>query len=292
MKRIKANKADFLLTQLPQTRKDQFFFILKNRFWSIFLIGLLLTISLLPIIVTVYFRNVFEVGFYSLFTSGEIDKAEYDSSIFYLILYSSAICTVLLAVFAICLSGANRIFKQIVLGEDMIFWDDFKIGIKQNYLNTFLILLFFGIMMTLVRFLSTFFVQYFIGIPLYILLTILVVPTFIVALIFTSIYEANVFQCIFNAVKLYIPYWWKYLLLSLFIMGVLYALSFLETMPLLLLFIHILLALFALPIYILILYEISAKLFDKYINKENFKDNYLKGLYNPDREMIKDESKK
>ena len=285
MKQNKINKTDFLLTQLPQTRKDQFFFVLKNQFWSFFLMGLLLMLSLLPIIVSVYFQSVFEMGFYDLFLVGELTKAEYDSAIFYLIILFSGIRTVFLAIFAICLSGANRVTRQIVMGEGILFGSDFKLGIKQNYLNTFLILLFFGIILTLVRFLSTFFLQYLIGIPLYIIFVILIVPTFFLALVFTSIYDANVFQCIFNSIKLYAHYWWQYLLACLFLVGVIYGLSLLSTIPILLLFIHIALALFALPIYILFMYEMSTSLFDKYINKDNFAEYYLKGLYNPDMKI-------
>ncbi len=286
MKKSKINKADFLLTQLPQTRRDQFFFVLKNQFWSFFLIGLLLMLSLLPIIVSVYFQNVFEMGFEDLYATGELTKAEYDSAMFYLIILFSGINTVLLSIFAICLSGANRVVRQIVMGEGVLFGSDFKLGIKQNYLNTFLILLFLGIILTLVRFLSTFFLQYYIGLPLYIIFVILVVPTFFLALVFTSIYDANVFQCIFNSIKLYIHYWWQYLLAGIAFVGVIYGFSHLQTLPILLLFIHIALALFVLPIYILFMYELSTSLFDKYINKDNFTEYYLKGLYNPDMENV------
>ena len=283
-RKIKSSATDFLELQLPQTRKDQFFFILKNQYWTLFLLGLLLMLSLLPIIINVYFKNFFENGFYNLYASGNISKAEYDSAFLYLTIGSSSISTVLLPVFAVCLSGANRIIKLMIYGEGVVFKEDFKLGIKQNYLNTFLICFFFGIILTLVRFLSTFFLEYLIGIPLYILLAIVVAPIFIIALIFTSIYEANVFQCISNAAKLFVHYWWQFILLSVVPLASIYALSLLGSTTYILSLIQIVLAVFILPIYLLLLYEISSAMFDKYINKDNFEDNYLKGLYKPSNE--------
>ena len=283
-RKIKSSATDFLELQLPQTRKDQFFFILKNQYWTLFLLGLLLMLSLLPIIINVYFKNFFENGFYNLYASGNISKAEYDSAFLYLTIGSSSISTVLLSVFAVCLSGANRIIKLMIYGEGVVFKEDFKLGIKQNYLNTFLICFFFGIILTIVRFLSTFFLEYLIGIPLYIFLAIVVAPIFIIALIFTSIYEANVFQCINNAAKLFVHYWWQFILLSIVPLGSIYALSLLGSTTYILSLIQIVLAVFVLPIYLLLLYEISNSMFDKYINKDNFEDNYMKGLYKPSNE--------
>lgn len=241
-------------------------------------------LSLLPIIINVYFKNFFENGFYDLYASGNISKAEYDSAFLYLTIGSSGISTILLSVFAISLSGANRIIKLMVYGEGVVFKEDFKLGIKQNYLNTFLICFFFGIILTIVRFLSTFFLEYLIGIPLYIFLAIVVAPIFIIALIFTSIYEANVFQCINNAAKLFVHYWWQFILLSIVPLGSIYALSLLGSTTYILSLIQIVLAVFVLPIYLLLLYEISNSMFDKYINKDNFEDNYMKGLYKPSNE--------
>ncbi|MBO6280257.1 MAG: hypothetical protein J6M95_01585 [Bacilli bacterium] len=283
-RKIKFSATDFLELQLPQTRKDQFFFILKNQYWTLFLLGLILMLSLLPIIINVYFKNFFENGFYDLYASGNISKAEYDSAFLYLTIGSSGISTILLSVFAISLSGANRIIKLMVYGEGVVFKEDFKLGIKQNYLNTFLICFFFGIILTIVRFLSTFFLEYLIGIPLYIFLAIVVAPIFIIALIFTSIYEANVFQCINNAAKLFVHYWWQFILLSIVPLGSIYALSLLGSTTYILSLIQIVLAVFVLPIYLLLLYEISNSMFDKYINKDNFEDNYMKGLYKPSNE--------
>ena len=283
-RKIKFSATDFLELQLPQTRKDQFFFILKNQYWTLFLLGLLLMLSLLPIIINVYFKNFFENGFYDLYASKNISKAEYDSAFLYLTIGSSGISTILLSVFAISLSGANRIIKLMVYGEGVVFKEDFKLGIKQNYLNTFLICFFFGIILTIVRFLSTFFLEYLIGIPLYIFLAIVVAPIFIIALIFTSIYEANVFQCIINAAKLFVHYWWQFILLSIVPLGSIYALSLLGSTTYILSLIQIVLTVFVLPIYLLLLYEISNSMFDKYINKDNFEDNYMKGLYKPSNE--------
>lgn len=283
-RKIKSSATDFLELQLPQTRKDQFFFILKNQYWTLFLLGLILMLSLLPIIINVYFKNFFENGFYDLYISEKISKAEYDSAFLYLTIGSSGISTILLSVFAISLSGANRIIKLMVYGEGVVFKEDFKLGIKQNYLNTFLICFFFGIILTIVRFLSTFFLEYLIGIPLYIFLAIVVAPIFIIALIFTSIYEANVFQCINNAAKLFVHYWWQFILLSIVPLGSIYALSLLGSTTYILSLIQIVLAVFVLPIYLLLLYEISNSMFDKYINKDNFEDNYMKGLYKPSNE--------
>lgn len=279
--RVKASAEDFLPTQLPQTRKDQFFFIVKNQYLSLLLIGFILVLCLLPFIVTAYFKARFEIGFYQLFQAGELSQEDYNSSINVLMLYASGIELLLTFVLSIGISGTNRIIKLMVSGEGVIFKRDFIYGIKQNYLNTSLLMFIFGVILVLCRFVSAFFLEYMLGIPFYILLILLVIPVFMLAGVFSSCYDGNVFQCIGNSVKLYSAYWWKYLLMSLAIFTVIYGLTYLEIIPILMAGIHIVLAVLVLPLYLLVLFEISLSCFDKYINRENFPDDYNAGLYKP-----------
>lgn len=283
-RRVSASTSDFLEQQLPQNRKDQFPFVIKNQFWSLLLIGLILLLCLIPFIITIYFKNQFEIGFYDKYLSNEISYEEYQSSIFYLLIIASAIEIVLSPILSLGLSGSNRILKLMVIGEGFLFKEDFITGVKQNYLNTFLLTLFFTVLLGVCRFISTFFLNYLLGIPAYIMLVLIVIPVYLLSNIFSSFYEANVFQCIGNSTKLFIPYWWKYILSGIILFGVLYGLSFLSSIPVLVSAIQIALSLLVLPLYLLFLFELSASLFDKYINKDNFKEYYLLGLYNSDKE--------
>ena len=277
--KIKSSPNDFLITQLPQTRKDQFPFVLKNNIYSLLLIGVFLLLSFLPMIIASYLRYSFENGFIERVNQGIITNDECKSALFYLLLLFTGIEVILTFIASIGLSGANRILKLMVLGEGFVFSQDFKLGIKQNYLNTCLLFLFFGIILFLCRFISTYFLELLLGIPFYILLVIIVIPVFIIASLFSSFYEANVFQCLFNAIKLFGPYWWKFLLMSLIPFGIIYGLTYLESLPVVVSAIHIFLSLIVLPLYLLSLFELSASLFDEYINKEFFPENYRVGLY-------------
>ncbi len=278
-RKLKAASSDFLPSALPETRKDQFFFVLRNNSLTLLFLGLWLALCFAPIIITIFFQNRFEVGFYQKFTSGELSEADYKSSMNVLMIYGTLLETVFTFVASLALSGANRVYKSLLWGEGVLFKDDFKRGIKQNYLNTSLLFFFFGVLLSLCRFVSAFFLEYFIGIPFYVLLALIVIPVFMIASIFSSVYECNVFRAIWNATKLYFPYWWQFLLISLGLSASLYGLSLLESAPLLLALIHLALCIFALPLLILLLYSLCFSLFDKYINREQFKDYYLAGLY-------------
>ncbi len=278
-RKLKAAASDFLPNALPETRKDQFFFLVRNNSLTLFFLGLWLALCFAPIIIAVFFQNRFEVGFYQKFTSGELSEADYKASMNVLMIYGTLLETVFTFVASLALSGANRVYKSLLWGEGVLFKDDFKRGIKQNYLNTSLLFFFFGVLLSLCRFVSAFFLEYFIGIPFYVLLVLIVIPVFMIASIFSSVYECNVFRAIWNATKLYFPYWWQFLLISLGLSASLYGLSLLESAPLLLALIHLASCIFVLPLLILLLYSLCFSLFDKYINREQFKDYYLAGLY-------------
>lgn len=280
----KAASSDFLPAQLPQTRKDQYLFILKNQFSTLLLSGLWLLLCFLPLILATYFQNQFEIGFYQKYVSGEMNKADYQASMNALMIYGSMIEAAFTFVASIAIAGVNRILKSLVSGEPILFWDDFKCGVKQNYLNTCLLLFFFSILLGLCRFVNAFFIEFLLGIPCYILLILIVIPAFMLASVFSSVYECKVFHAISNAIKLYFPFWWKYLLMSLGIAAVFTGLNYLETLPFVVTIVQMVLCVLVLPLYLLLLYSISFSLFDKYINQEEFPEFYGSGLYKPKEE--------
>ena len=217
----KAASSDFLPAQLPQTRKDQYLFILKNQFSTLLLSGLWLLLCFLPLILAVYFQNQFEIGFYQKYVSGEMNKADYQASMNALMIYGSMIEAVFTFVASIAIAGVNRILKSLVSGEPILFWDDFKCG---------------------------------------------------------------VFHAISNAIKLYFPFWWKYLLMSLGIAAVFTGLNYLETLPFVVTIVQMVLCVLVLPLYLHLFYSLSFSLFDKYINQEEFPEFYGSGLYKPKEE--------
>lgn len=293
-RKFKAAPRNFLESALPQTRKDQFFFIIKNQYRTLLKGGLWLALCLLPIVLVVYFQNRFEIGFYQKYIAGGLSKEDYHASMNVLMIYGTLLETLFTFVGAIAVAGLNRIMKSLLIGEGVLFFEDFKEGIKQNYWNTALLFFFFALLLSLCRFVGTFFIEYYLGIPFYVLLVILVLPIFTIASIFSSVYECNVFQAIWNATKLYFPYWWKYLLLSLFFFLSIYGLSLLETMPTLLAAIQLVLIVFVLPLYILLLYSVSFSLFDKYVNPVHFPSFCYAGLYKPEekeRELLRKKEK-
>lgn len=283
-RKLKSSPTDFLPSELPQSRKDQFFFLLRNNSLTLFWLGLLLALCFAPIIVTLFFQNRFEVGFYQKFSAGELSKEDYDASMNALMIYGTLLETLFTFVASLGLSGANRVYRALLWGEGVLFWDDFKRGVKQNYLNTSLLFFFFGVLLSLCRFVSAFFLEYFIGIPFYVLLVLIVIPVFMIAAVFSSVYEGNVFKAIWNSTRLYFPYWWKFLLLSLGLSASLWALSLLGSAPLLLALIQLALCIFLLPLLLLLLYSLCFSLFDRYINREQFKEAYLAGLYKAEGE--------
>ncbi len=277
----KARESDFSSLELPQTRKDQYFFLLRNQYWNLLKIGLWSLLFSLPFVFLSVVKDILNVEFLKLLNAGTIEEAEYHTYFLLNTVGASFISYLLLPVLSIALSGFSRIFRSLVEGEPILFKDDFVLGVKGNYKRTLQGSLFFGFFLLLHSFLTTYFRSPLVIVPSFIFILLLIVPIFFIYLCYSSYYDDKFFRNLVNSVELYAPAWWKFLLLG----GVSIALYYgIESIPdyYLKATISFALILFIFPSFCLLIHEVAIADFDKTINVYEFKERAYMGLYKPE----------
>ena len=132
MKRKVASK-DFNISDLPSNRKEVFFDCIKNRFRYLFYSGLIVFISIIPIIIIYFLKSIYLGALFEEFNQGNITNDDYKTgTMTYLLIYDGLI---VLSSFIVSLSicGLTRVIRQIAWEEPLFFFKDFTDGIKMNY---------------------------------------------------------------------------------------------------------------------------------------------------------------
>jgi len=290
MAKLKAAKTEFLEENLPQTRKEQFFDLLKNQYKIVFFIGLTLLLFFIPLITKSVLVDFFYEKEVLLKNSGVITEAQAQSSNFMIWLISSASNVLLYPILFLGLSGIMRVLKQFIFGEVVTFIYDFKLGVKDNYKH-FLIL---GLFTGLLRFLFDFIVISFanvsaIKIGAYVLFLLFFLPPVIVCFVYSSIYKNKLFTSFKHSYLIYLRGSWKILLPIAIGIGSYIALDVYLNIPGLKQIIFALLILFVLPLLLLAGFMVIYSVFDLSINIYHYPEIVRKGLYvsETEKEQIK-----
>ena len=269
---------DFSALELPQTRKEQYFFLLRNQYWNLLKIGLLATLFALPFIFLLAFKDILNSEFLKLVNEGTIEEAEYHTYFLLNTVGASFISYLLLPFLSIACAGFNRLFRSLVSGEPLLFKDDFALGVKSNYKATLQGSLFFGFFLLLHSFIIAYFRSPIIIVPSFIFILLLIVPIFFIYLAYSSYYADKFFMNLGNSIRLYAGAWWEFLLLGAFPTLMYYAL---ESIPdyYLKAVVSFVLILLILPPFCLLVHEVAIGGFDKMINVYEFPERAHMGLY-------------
>lgn len=261
-------KRQLNLNSFPSTRKALYFDILKKRWRGLFLLSFYFFLGMIPSLVSLICRRIFlplEGDAYSLFAFNT----------FYFILFSFG-----LLFLSIPLGGVLKILKHYSFGEPVFYKDDFLEGTKDSFLDLFLSILLFSLILLgsieicLNPSLHIFLKGLFVGVLCFVLF-----PILLIVINEISIYSNKLRYYIKNAIYLYIKNFFKILLVSILnllplffflignvvIMTTCLILFYLATNPFLLLFDVI----------------YFNYIFDKSINKDHYKEIYRKGLFDP-----------
>lgn len=271
-------KSDFNSKFLPKTRKEAFFDILKMHYGLLLKLGLIILLSLIPLLFVLINEDIYLSKIYQDFKLGNISEDEFNN------LYKSAyIFTSLLEIpafilFGLGLSGVIKVYRRIVFYEPVFFKEDFFSGIKENILSVSIILLIFGLVSlstNIIRLNTNLFVvlRY---LP-YAISYVLIYPTLLLSLTMLPIYKANVFSIIRDALKLLFKSFLKTILFAflLFVVMLITLISSIYAKYVILLIFIV----FIIPILVLAFYMNSVDVFDKYVNSEYHKEIYRKGLF-------------
>lgn len=279
-KRNKYRKDDFSINDLPLTRRKQFFDIFKNDWKTLLLLGLILLLFSIPYLAIdgIHWFIKFNLPT-QLYGDEGTEEMVNQAMKLTEILYEA--CLVISSLFiSIALAGSARVLKRLVHAEGVLFKEDFFQGIKMNSLQ-FLLLMF---IYSSLRFASRAVYIYISDIPIYSdivlgvstgILFLLFVPILLFMFSECSIYKMKFITNFKNSYQLAIHSYLWIVIFSIIIFGV-YFMRYIEH-PILRIGLDSLLILLS-PIYLLSLSLFTMSKFDIFINKDNYKDIYRKGL--------------
>lgn len=281
MKKLKKAASDFTFAQLPHNRKEVFFDCLKLRFGTIVCCGLLLLLFALPLVATEIVYDVVQLDIYNGFVDGSLTEAQASMYSGELQIYASLVQIVGWCVFAVGLSGIVRVLRQLIWGEPIFFWTDFKRGIKQNALRFVEVFAVAAIVNAASVACSAFLGGSFVGYVPYGVLIFFVIPLGLFVLAQSAVYDVGLGKATTNALAFYGKRLWQTLLFTA--ISLLFALLHLMPISAVKYLLVSLCSVFLLPMYIMAWLLAACNAFDEIINKDKFPELYDRGVYRLDK---------
>ena len=267
---------------LPATRRSQFKDIITHEYRTLLLIGMWLLIFFVPIILLESFSNIFIYTYIEQNNTNLTPEEMKTFEMAFTIIKESALVLGYM-IFAIGVSGALRIVRNLVYGEVIFFKNDFLLGMRSYWKLCIFSALVFSLlkgMTNLLAYLVNNYANYsylhiFSGFAIGIFY-LLIVPIVFFYISLSMTYDLTFVRCLTLSIRFALAN----LLIATVFSGVLFALTFIWYIGILLVVDLILIVsmVFIAPIYILLwhLYVISR--FDKYINEQQFPSVFKKGL--------------
>ena len=280
MKKHKASKTDFTFANLPHTRTEVFFDVIKMRFSTLLFLGLLALVFALPLIVADFIFGIVHLNVFGSLASGAITNEQAGLYKSELNVLCSAVKIPLYAVYSVGLSGSVRIIRQLVWGEPIFFRYDYKTGIKQNCLRYVVLALCFGVCNFVSVLCSEFLPVETIAFLPYGAMLFFVMPIILYSAAQSAVYTVKTIKSFKNGLSLYCKSPFKTLIFvavpASFKLFDLMKASFGKYLIVSLLIVVIT------PLYVMAWLLVSFGVFDRYINAENYPDLYDKGIYRMD----------
>ena len=267
---------------LPTNRFESLKDILINQFSLLFKLGIFTLVILLPLIITFILTNI-KIYEINLLLSDNLitDTEALTQSSGYI--NARNILFIIFVPFAFyLLSGIFNIIRKTVWQEGVIFWYDYKKGLKNNGFYFLIIGLFLSIIFFVFNYLlrqelidhSTLNLITFCCSAIVLLILVLFIPLLLHQ---TIIYNLKFIHKIKNAIIIFSKY--VHLLIMLCIINLLPILLLFINNGLVLILIIILDCILLIPSIIVINTLVTDSLFDAFINYFHFKEIYRKGLF-------------
>ena len=259
---------------LPVNRKNEFKYLLKYRWKSLFIIGGILFLFAIPLLVSLLIKDLKAISIVTTSPENSDLSTLLINDLFYAIFVIPSF-----VILFVGLAGIYRIIRNYIWAEGVILKADFFIGIKQNWKH-FVITGFMFSLLYYVIYLSAFYINVpFIKYLPLAFCVIAIYPALLVSMNLTVIYKNSYLMQLKNAFilsikKIYI-FFPLFLLLVLipFIVGV-FSIPIVFKYIILTLFLY-----FFVPTFILGISTYSMSVFDENINKDKHPDLYKKGLF-------------
>lgn len=280
VRRQRQAKEDFQKENLPHTRRQLYFDVIKQRWRLLLGLGLLLLLGALPILLCFFFSTMNASAIASDY-QGVTDEAKLAEGASLIRQSRNEYNLFLLPGFlflALFLGPVFRVAKELCFGKGIYVWDDFKLGVKQNT-PSFLLLLGWNwllLYLTLMVYHSDLGNAFVSSLPLG-LYFVMAVPLSFVTFSLLSTYKNGFFGTVKVSFYFYFKAFFPLLLPTLAFFAPL--LSLLIPNYLISYGILALLVVTYYPLVILWYYFLMASYFDEGINKENYPEQYRQGLY-------------
>lgn len=281
---VKYSKSDYLSSSLPKNRKSQFKDIFSTDFGTYFKIGLILLVFALPFLTLVIFGPYYlDYRRQLLVSNGASEEVIKDSLL--IVNYVISLLKVLsLMIFSIGLSGVGRINREISFSNGVIFFKDYFKGVKQNFKTYMLISFIMGILLFFIELTTTTLLEsasievtYLLAGVMYGVLFLVLLPTNMLILSSSTIYNLKFVHAFLNCVRFVLKNIFVCILFALLPIGLYYIqlinLFYIQAS------IYVLVILLIVPLFTEAWHLYALSRFDLYINKDNYPEIYLKGLY-------------
>lgn len=286
MKKRQFANSDLNVNNLPQTRKEQFFDIIKHRFSLLVKIGIFILTFSIPIIALVVFSKSSVTTLVTNYNNGVITEEEYRYAYTMERLIIDSLLLAAIEILSIGIAGISRIFRQLAWGEPIFFFTDFKNGIKQNIKQFLLIFLLFGIIYFSCDITLTIFgIENAITIFILLLSLFLMIPICVINITYSPVYVCNSFRTFFNSAIIYFVSLFKNIIVTFIFLLPLAILLIPYLTYSIIIFIIALVVIYPIILLAIILFEYN--IFDKFINSKDYKQLLKKGLYIGDEQTEK-----
>lgn len=278
----KVRSNDLTNKELPHTRWQVFFDLLKTQKRQMVSLSMLLFVFLLPLVVDFFIFNMFIYG--ASFSIN--DPLALSSTLFSLIFYMMLIAIPCVIIAFVGLGGLAYVIKKIVWQEGVISGPDFFLGIKKNYKHSILLGLIWSISLFILVVGSLFLLRtqpmsnqpwvHSVGVGLCIVQFVVLSIVCVYGLTYTSYYENSFRIVLRNSFIFFSAKFFKNLAMFIVTTGLVIGLMFVDLIAQII--VTVLVALFS--SYMLAGWTLlSHEAFDQYINVNNFPDYVNKGLY-------------
>lgn len=132
MRKPKVAAADFTAAMLPKNRKEVFFDVLKQRFWTLLGGSMALLVFSLPLQVAGFVFDMSTVTTYERVMAETITPEDAALTLITLQNTIALLDIVFYLIFAVGFAGVMRIIKRLGWEESVAFSQDFAIGVRQN----------------------------------------------------------------------------------------------------------------------------------------------------------------
>ena len=209
-RKSRVSKTDYTKDMLPQNRKAVFLDAVQLQWRNLLLLGLILLVFAIPLLLSSLTEDVYVSNFLETFNA---TASEQQAGAAYALAYweigRGLVNTLLLALFAVGLSGVCRVLRQYAWGENVHVPTDFVKGVKDNWKQTVLLGFLMGLIYTLcliVLYFSSGYASGFVSalsmLPIAISI-LLILPVFSICLVMVPVYT-NTFGAYFkNALYVY-----------------------------------------------------------------------------------------